>query len=411
MRFLIKLFDREPIKNVLSATVFKPEVVVYLCDETHVNLFQESALYRFFKQKKMQTKPRFFYLDPWNPTQVRKVLSAVMRDYAGGVLDLTGGQDLMLVMAGMLAQDLNLPAFHIDIYGGRFGNVRACEDLQKLFYMPVFSAEDLLAITGAGIQGYGHIQPTEWDEMFENRALQVFFLMMQNTGKFGRLVGYLQKSCAGTHAETLCIKAPKSVHSEGRRLRYDANMFAQIEKIGLLSKIREHDTEIEFCFKNALYRRCLLGVGVWLEMYAYITAKRCGFFDEVCSSVVINWNGKGNDLENTRNEVDLLLVKGIMPIFISCKTGIPHAQALYEIKQLCERFSGNFGRAALISAQDLGRQSDALKHRAAELRILLLDRRDIRENKVGEKLMELAQSAAPRVQPPRVSPSHDEWVF
>ncbi len=411
MRFLIKLFDREPIKNLLSATVFEPEVVVYLCDETHANLFKESAIYRYFKKKGLRTRPRFFYVDPWSPVEVRQVLRAVVQDYAGCVFDLTGGKDLLLVTAGMLAQDLNLPAFHIDIYRQRFGNVRRCEALERDFRMPQFSAEDLLAVTGAGIQGYGHIQPHQWDATLEKEVLAVFELVLKNTRHWGDFVGYLQQCCTKVSTEKLLVVAPKSIYRDGRELHYHAKLFHKLHKIGVLSLYQEKDKEVIFQFKSMLLKRCLLGVGVWLELYCYAMARQTGFFDEVLSSVVINWDGKENAIDTTRNEVDLLLVKGVMPVFISCKTGTPHAQAMYEVKQLCERFAGSFGRAVLVTAQDLGHEADAVRHRAAELRILLLDKHDIDANLVGKKMMELAKKPAPRPVLPRVEPKENEWVF
>ncbi len=411
MRFLIKLFDREPIKNLLSACVFEPEVVVYLCDETHANLFRESAMYRFFKQRGMKTIPRFLYLDPWSPVEVRGVLRAAFRDYEGCVLDLTGGQDLLLVMAGMLAQDMNLPVFHIDIYRRRFGNVRRCHELEQAFFMPHFSADDLLAATGAGIQGYGHIQPEQWDEAFEEEALAVFELVLQSTRRFGNFVHFLQQCCAKLHTETLQVVVLKKMRVDGRTVHHHAPLFQSLRAMGVLMQYEERETEVHFRFKSILHKRCLLSVGVWLELYCYIMARRTGFFSETLSSVLIQWSGEENNIEATKNEVDLLLVKGVMPVFVSCKTGVPHAQALYEVKQLCDRFAGSFGRAVLVTAQDLGVEAEAVRHRAAELRILLLDRRDIRKNRVGAKLQELAQSPAPRPRMPRVPVQEDGLVF
>ncbi len=411
MRFMIKLFDREPIKNLLSAAIFEPEVVVYLCDETHANLFKESAIYGFFKRRGLATKPRFYYLDPWSVVEVQQVLRAVVRDYEGCVLDLTGGKDLLLVTAGMLAQDLNLPAFHIDIYRQRFGNIRRCESLEKKFYIPEFSTEDLLAVTGAEIQGFGHIQPKQWDETLENEVLSVFNLMMQNTHRFANLISYLQQCCTSVGSETLVVSAEKELKRDGHNLHYNAKLMRQLHKIGVLTSYTERNREINFQFKNLLLKRCLLSVGVWLELYCYAMARKTGFFHEVYSSVIINWNGKENSVESTRNEVDLLLVKGVMPVFVSCKTGTPHAQAMYEVKQLCERFAGSFGRAVLITAQDLGHDADAVRQRAAEMRILLLDKQDIDANRVGQRLIELAKKPAPRPQLPRVTAPEGGWIF
>ncbi len=400
MQVLVKLFDREPIKNVLSAAAFAPEVVVYLCDQRDGDLFKETAIYRFFKRKKLRCKPRFYYLDIWNPASAQRALAAVVRDYPGCVFDFTGGKDLLLVMAGMLSAERDIPAFHIDIRRGRFGNLRHCEKYAKNFTLPRFTAEDLLAVTGATIHGFGHVTPGQLVGEFEKDAQAAFALQMKNTRAWADLVNYLQVCCLGSEGDELSIGGAKTMSGERQLVQYNPAIMEELLACGLFTQYHLEGKGVFFTFKNPLVKRCLLSVGVWLELHCYYAAKNAAFFEEALSSVIIDWDGAEGKPNTAKNEVDLLLVKGVTPVFVSCKMGLPSALALSEVKQLSDKFAGSFGRAAMVTAQRLGKEAAALQNRAEELRILLLDGNDLEEEKLGAKLAHLASHPAPRPAPP-----------
>lgn len=403
MRVLIKLFDREPIKNVLSASIFAPEIVVYLCDQRHGDLFKESAIYRFFRRRGLRCRPRFYYVDAWSPAAVRRALRAVVRDYPGCIFDFTGGKDLLLGMAGMMVSEMNLPAFHIDIRRRRFSNLRNCEALDKRFHIPSFSAADLLAVTGATVHGYGHISPQQLTPAFEADARAVFSLLMEHQRDWNDFVNYLQVCCAGTGPDELDMGGAKTMSGERQLVHYSPELMEALHRKGIFTRYGLDGKGVFFSFKSPLIKRCMLSVGVWLELYCYLCAKNTGFFDELISSVVIDWDGVEGGPDTAKNEVDLLLVKGVTPVFVSCKMGTPSALALSEVKQLTEKFSGSFGRTAMVTAQKLGKDAAVLQNRAEELRILMLDKRNMEEDNLGQRLVELASGSAPRPAPPPLS--------
>ena len=67
--------------------------------------------------------------------------------------------------------------------------------------------------------------------------------------------------------------------------------------------------------------------GSWLEMYVYILAKRSGLFSEVYQSVMIGWDLEIRPKFNVENEIDVVLMKQGVPIFISCKMTNPKPEA------------------------------------------------------------------------------------
>lgn len=93
---------------------------------------------------------------------------------------------------------------------------------------------------------------------------------------------------------------------------------------------------------------------------------------------------------STKNEVDVVLVKGVVPVFVSCKMSTPTPLALSEIRLLSAKFGGSLARTVMLTGDVLGDESRALKTRAADLDILLLDRGDLQSGKLAQTLRNVA---------------------
>lgn len=76
--------------------------------------------------------------------------------------------------------------------------------------------------------------------------------------------------------------------------------------------------------------------------------------------VSIDWDGMIYDpmdrIPETRNEIDVVLMHGTTPLFISCKNGYIGDDELYKLHTVASRFGGPYARKMLI-ATDLDRKS------------------------------------------------------
>lgn len=399
MRVLIEFFDKEPIENVIGACVFKPDVVVYLCDQRDATFFKESAIYRLFRRRKIKTQPRFFYFDAFDPTGILRVLQAVVRDYPDCVFDFSGGRDLVLLVAGSCFAEMRLPGFYIDVQGSRFINLRGCEALQQQFYIPAFSADDILAMAGATIHGSGHFSTHAFDAGFAQQALATYAIVQRNPKAWSSFVTWLQHICAGSQPTALEVEGPRKTGGK----QVSETILQHLRHAGVVQdySLSRHRASVHFT--SALHRKCLLIEGVWLELYCYFTALDSGLFDDVRTSVVVDWDGVEGGPDNTKNEVDVLLVKGITPIFISCKMSAPSALALSEIRLLSTKFGGALGRTVVLTAALLDDGHRAIKARASELGIELLDRSVTQqEGQLTRELLRILQQPPfTQVIPPR----------
>lgn len=386
---IVELYDKEPIENVLAACIFKPELLIYICDVRDNSWRKENAVYRMLRLRGLETQVRFFYIDTNNITAIRKTMVAITRDYPKCVFDCSGGKDLVLLTAGVFCREKDVPAFYIDANRGKLVDINACEYLVKEFMMPKFSAEDIFALSGAKFAGYGHFDKEQLKNGWEKDVANVWDLVIHNPDVWGSQVGYFQ--AAGKAQDELYINAPMMLKiNKQTSARCNPALLKKLEKCGVVSQVKVQDNQVQFRYKSLMHKKCLQNHGIWLEMYLYFAAKRSGSFNDVRTSVVVDWDNNKDSAQGTRNEIDVLLVKGITPIFISCKMGLPSPLALTEIKILSEKFGGQRTRTVLATAVDVQESNHHLAQRAKDLDIVLIDKTCLNEKKLMQILTNLA---------------------
>ncbi len=389
LRVLIELLDRESIENVLSACVFSPDIVVYLCDERDSEFFKESAICRLFQRRKMKTRARFYYFNSTDPEDIQKALSAVVRDYPGCVFDFTGGRELVLLMAGTSFAKLDVPGFFIDISKKKFVNLRGCEKYEQDFKLPSFTVEDVFTMNGAKLHGSGHFTGDVIEEKFEEDIISVFEIVMKNPSAWSKFVSWLQAACSDLPHSQTTVSAPKRMKWGRNSAQLNVILLERLQECGVIENYKQVQNKVEFTFASKLHRKCLLIEGVWLELYCYVMSKRSGFFCDVRTSVVVDWDGEESGPNNTKNEVDVLLINHITPVFISCKMSMPSPLALSEIKLLSGKFGGRRSRAVVVTMDSLKESHKALQSRAKDMHITIIDKSVLESGRLSEKLKAL----------------------
>lgn len=393
IKTLVELYDKEPVENVLSACIFEPELLVYVCDINDNTLRKETAVYRLLKSRGVKTKPRFYYIDTTSYAVVYRTFTAIARDYPGCVFDFTGGKDLVLLTAGIFCKENAVDGYYIDIERRRFCEVFGCEAMKAYFEMPRFKAEDVFALAGASLLGNGHFEMSRVTQDFEQDVMNVWGIMLKNPDAWGGFVGYLQAVTRYMREDELWVSAKQIIHvNEHVTARCNVPILMRLEQCKVLSDVHCEGKKVSFKYKNSLMEKCLLNHGIWLELYAYFAAKRSGYFDDVRTSVLVDWDNTAYQGETTRNEIDVMLVKGVTPVFISCKMGLPTALSLSEIKMISEKFGGEYTKTVLMTASDLKNCNRALWQRAKDLDIYVLDKQELQSGILEKRLLEIAES-------------------
>lgn len=96
--------------------------------------------------------------------------------------------------------------------------------------------------------------------------------------------------------------------------------------------------------------------------------------NDVMNGVEIDWDGEdvGNDKlnANTMNEIDVLLMHDMVPVFVSCKNGAVKAEELYKLNTVAERFGGKYAKKILVSSMLPNLENEeSFKKRAQDMHI------------------------------------------
>ena len=393
MKTIIELYDREPIENLLSSVIFQPENVVYITGRDAPDAHRRQAMERALQKHAPGTRVHFLAADAASVSSIFDAFRTAVARYLDCVFDFTGGRDLMLLSAGLFCQAHEVGGFFIDLPQGRFVDIFRAHALKKQFRMPRFSISDVLEAAGGSMQRHGHfIEAAETQEM-ETLLLRGWEICRQNQSEWGGHISYLQhvtRAATQEDEHALSIHAKRTIRVNAQHtVRANTDILRALERAGLIEALKIGKADLSFRYPNAVLRGYLTNYGIWLELFAYITAKRMDYFDDVGTSIVIDWNGQGLR-HSTQNEVDLILVRGITPIFISCKAGLPDALALDEIKLLSYRFGGILSKSVLLTASHFS-PSNALYQRARDMDIKVIDASDLAPDRFSQALSAIAE--------------------
>ena len=358
-----------------------------IVDARDSSLRKETAVERFFKSRGLQTVSRFYYINTSDIKAIEKTMEAICKDYPDCVFDCTGGKDLVLLAAGIFCREHNVPAYYIDIDRGRLSNLNGCEGLSSRFCMPQLTAEDVFALAGAKLVGYGHFTPEEMDEDFEKSIPDVWEIVLKNPDAWGATVGYFQAASVGKKDEDLFVDANTVIRvNQQITARCNESILERLMQCGVILDLKIENGHVHFRYRDIKIKKCLQNHGIWLELYGYLAAKQSGLFKDVRTSVIVDWDNARGKTPSTRNEIDILVVQGITPVFISCKMGVPSPLALTEIKILSEKFGGGRTRTVMLTAANVHEENRPLSQRAKDLQITLLDRGNLQRGEFVQSL-------------------------
>lgn len=124
---------------------------------------------------------------------------------------------------------------------------------------------------------------------------------------------------------------------------------------------------LRFAIKNAQIKRCLAKAGSVLEIKMLLLANSAldddgnQYYNDAASGVTIVWSNHGSSARrwnfydestdycdiNTENEIDVMLMRGVIPVFVSCKNGAVDSNELYKLNTVADRFGSIYAKKSL----------------------------------------------------------------
>lgn len=370
---------------------FRPEKIIFVGFNKVVKKKRADALEKFFKKRGVDAIIEYRIVSRYDFENIVLNLNEILDENEDCVFDLTGGKELVLAAMGAVSFERNIPMFQFNIRTGNFIRIKNCDDIEDT-EKSIMTIDECVELNG-GIISYDEIGDFDWDlnDDFKSDIEKIWDICKINSGLWNR------QSCSfenfekfGQIDENLTVTV-NIAHM--KNLKQDVLLNSRIIKCLLKHNlIFDYSLEgdiLKYKYKNEQIRQCISKAGNILELYIYMLANEIssqdpGFYDDIDIGVFIDWDGvihKSTSKKlleseiDTKNEVDIVFVRDLVPIFISCKNGEVHKEALYELETVAERFGGEYSKKILAATYDLS-NTDSGKYivkRAKDMNIELIE--------------------------------------
>ena len=382
MKTNIELYDDRPIENVLGTEMFRPEETVFVCpQEVADNKELHRALRKYFAYRGVPVKLTFVPASLLDAAKVEKTLKKVLEEHEDCAIDIAGGSDAALFAAGAISGDT--PVYTYSRKRNMFFEIKNAPVARSLPCTVRLDAESCFLMAGGTL-----LPGREDNEKLKERLSQIdalFSVYAANRRIWNRQISYYQKLSQAADP-TLKAEGNRTGKADNGVVTADEGMLRGLAEAGLITELGVSEEKVSFRFADEVVRFWLRDMGSVLELQVYRACLAAGCFDDVILSAVVNWKADEKRRDAVTNEIDVMAVRGVQPVFISCKTCEIKTEALNELAILRDRFGGKGSRAVIVTSAAGTRSRAVMRRRAAELEIEVIEWDDLRLDRLVERL-------------------------
>ena len=408
-----EFLDTEAIENAITCLNYKVDKVVFFGYEETIHEKQK-GLNRFLKERCGVEKVQFLPISHTDLDEVIRVMKeAIHREYSEGnrcFFDITGGEGLALLAFGILSREMKVPMHLFDVQTGELREF--CQDSAMAISKNVeerkvpWNLEVFVEMQGGIVdykRGKHHKVNHEEEDLKDILSLWELCKEYQNDwNSFSGILAKLNKYAKGLTYQGVTAGVRKIVNKyqgfgknkdnkdeeelEAKETNaaeerepyelFDEMLDACVER-GFLTEALHNERGYTITYKNEFIMSCLGEAGCALEQRVFLLEKdKTGVID--CrTGVHIDWDGEimGAVDVDVLNEIDVVVLKGYIPTFISCKAGKTSKlkqDVLYELDAVTSRFGGKYAKKelALMEAWSKGHLNRA---RDMEIKVRVIE--------------------------------------
>ena len=361
----VEFLDNEPLENVITSLHYCVDKTLFF-GYADVIRAQKRRVERFLLKYCHVKEVTFFEVPKADFEGILRIIrKRVSAEYEAGnqvFFDITGGEPLILAAFGVLSGELRAPMHCYDIPADRLielntgaghaiskiAQVQQMEfDLDKYIEMMggVINYRLNKALSSTRNEEFEELMPRLWKVSNDNSdAWNAFSDMLKrfSNTEYGLVVDLTQKQ-----VDTY-LKESRRLGSRQRL----ADLLADCTREGLLEQA-SCDVGLFFKYRNSFVKECLLNTGSILELHTYMEEKKGS--TDCLVGIHLDWDGfiQNDGRQDVLNEVDVLVLRGYIPTFISCKNGGVDKNALYELHTVAEKFGGKYAKKVLVATREL----------------------------------------------------------
>lgn len=402
---IVEFFDISPMQNLSSAlryTDMTENDSIWFVGSNRKKINKTLDVYkRIFNRFGIKAKVNTLDIGKYDMENAVERLCEIAGNDEKVIFDVAGGTDYLLAAAGIAAGKCkNVSLVHTSVRSGKTAEIGAedAQDSIKSLAHINLSCDEVIELHGGKIvysddkKGGTNIWRFDHDGFFED-IKKIWSICRKHSrtwnkrcSAMGELENFAESRKFISDSGILNVAVKKeTIKSLGKKelVKDISKHLEELSLSGLIKNLVNSEKELSFSYKNAQVRQCLLKAGNALELFTHISLmnakNRKGntvYGDSLCG-VVIDWDGiiDGSGPYDTENEIDVFAVKGMIPVFVSCKNGNVDENELYKLNTVAERFGVKYAKKVLV-ATDLQKSQSALVSflaRAKEMDIKIID--------------------------------------
>lgn len=362
---LIECFDPLPMRNVAACLRLQPEKVIFLGDmnymEARIQDYRE-----LFARRAKNTQVELCHVRLDDRNDIFQTLQEIIAQEENCVIDITGGAEQLLMAVGAVTMGQNEKKVSVQKFELRSGMVLDCDgDGRAISGQQVeLTAQELIGLHGGKV----YPQSRQPAQHYRPADIQALWEMVSGDSKtWNKTISYLNefesRADDGMEIYLPVSRIAGSIRDFEAKEAAVRDLLEKLDRCGVITG-RSSGAALRYEYQNDMLRDCVKKAGNILEIKTLLEARALmqdgkPYFCDCKMGVTIDWDGTvfspEKRIPETRNEIDVLLVRGMTPLFISCKNGDIGDDELYKLNTVAERFGSRYAKKMLI-ATDLERK-------------------------------------------------------
>lgn len=386
---VIEFYDRESaVENIASALICQPEKVVFIGSNSKRMKKSVDNYKAVLEGRGINVDFSFKTVSRNNLGAIISVIEEVVSENGDCKIDISGGDELFLVAVGMIYEKYK-DKVEIHRFNIVNNSVNDCDSDGCVFRtLPMtLSVDENVCVYGGRViytdEKANSTHKWNFTDEFIADVKTMWDICRKDVRAWNAQTNVVAKFC-NNYFDASSLRL--NVRSEGLKDRpfISKEIFTALEKCGVIKNLVT-DNGLSFTFKNEDVMKCMTKAGQVLELIIAVTATELNdngnpIYNGVGSGVCIDWDGvlQKDSRIDVENEIDVILMKGMIPVFISCKNGDVDSDELYKLSVVAERFGGKYVRKVLVTTQldGMGYRAEYIRARARDMNIRLIENTD-----------------------------------
>ena len=363
---LISFFDEDPLDNIGDILFLNPDLCIFLGESSATMTKCLNRIRKLLDSRKLPTQVLAQSVPYGDMDSAKDVLTRLVAKYPDAILDVSGGSEMMISLAGTISETFDVPIYQRRRRSSHIHWQNGFKYTTNRVHLTVSEVVSL----HCGVILNAQKAPKPKEELTRDiRTLwEVARTNMAGYNALCNSLSYLMKRNRSQSELELTVDP-----SDLSNAPYvDKELLSAMDEAKLIEGLSFENGGLHLRFRSYDMQNLVTKAGCLLEFATCIAAGRSS---DSAVGVVMDWDGVvGGSSAQTRNELDVMLTYGMLPVCISCKNGRFDKEALYELDTVSRHFAGRFAKRILVASYVGQPEStvETLKQRAIDMEIVPL---------------------------------------